>query len=202
MNSRKERWKQGEEQITALLDQRTLAALEEQDRKFAGAHRDTETEELLRYICVEAERLGHSPRPEELCGGGFIAERFGGWSAALKAAGLPPSPGKAPELKRLERYKREFRRQAKLRRLELSQNKGQRRLEHQEKSRAAAEEQKRLAERPEDMEWVAAHQCDTDEELLTSELASAFLKAVYVYSGSQVELDWRFPDFLNSSDNS
>lgn len=36
---------------------------------------------------------------------------------------------------------------------------------------------------------------------LTSKLASAFLKAVYVYPGSRVELEWRFPDFLNSSDN-
>lgn len=35
-------------------------------------------------------------------------------------------------------------------------------------------------------------------EGLTSELAGAFLRAVYVYPGSRVELEWRFQDFLSS----
>lgn len=36
-------------------------------------------------------------------------------------------------------------------------------------------------------------------EGLTSELASTFLRAVYVYPDSRIELEWRFQDFLNSS---
>ena len=161
-----ERWKRSEEEITNLLHSRTIAALEEQDQKFASTHRDTGTDELLRYVREEAERLGHSPNPEELCGGRFIAARFGKWPAALKAAGLPPLTGKPPGLKRLERYKKEFRRQARQRRLELSEKKEQRKLENQKKSRKAAETLKRLAERPLDVEWVARHQDDTDDALL------------------------------------
>ena len=166
MSGQRGRWKQGEERITAKLDEKTMTVLKEQDRRFADAHREADAEELVRYIRAEAERLGRSPCPGELCGGKFIEERFGGWREALKAAGLPPLPGKPPGLRRLERYKREFRRQAKLRRLELSEDKSQRRLDHQKKSWTAAAEQKRLAERPVDLEWVAAHQHDTDEALL------------------------------------
>lgn len=166
MSDKKERWQQSEAQITSGLERKTRAALKEQERMFAAEHQDTGSMELLGYVRAKAETLGRSPHAAELTGGTYIAGRFGGWDNVLKAAGLPPTAGNPPELKKTGLFKKEFQRQARLRRARLAEAREQRRTDHQARSRAAEEERKRLAARPAELAWVAAHEGDTDEELL------------------------------------
>ena len=57
--------------------------------------------------CVAA---AYTPAPCEIVGGAYIAQRFGNWSAALKAAGLP-SQYKPPRENGYPRFHEEYARQ-------------------------------------------------------------------------------------------
>ena len=63
-------------------------ALEAQEQDFQNAHAADTDEQLLTYLCQCAARLGHSPWPREMIGGGFIEQRFGSWKNALLKAKL------------------------------------------------------------------------------------------------------------------
>ena len=70
---------------------RTRAALEEQDRAFAERHAGDTLPELACYLRRCAGHWHKSPAPCEIVGGSYIAERFGSWSDALRAAHLNPA---------------------------------------------------------------------------------------------------------------
>lgn len=73
------------------IAKRTRAALDEQDRAFAERHAGDPLAELACYLRRCAEHWGRSPAPCEIVGGSYIAERFGSWSDALRAAHLNPA---------------------------------------------------------------------------------------------------------------
>ena len=54
--------------------------------------------------------MSYTPAPCEVVGGAYIAQRFGNWSAALKAAELP-SQYKPPREHHYPRYEQEYQRQ-------------------------------------------------------------------------------------------
>ena len=86
--------------------ERTKAALEARDAAFAVKHAETPLPELARYLARQAQTLRHTPSPCEVDGGAFIAQRFGGWDAALRLAKLPPPKGEA-KLTNTARYRKE-----------------------------------------------------------------------------------------------
>ena len=86
--------------------ERTVAALSARDAAFAEKHAETPLPSLARYLARWGQTLHHSPSPCEVDGGEFIAQRFGGWDAALRAACLPP-PRREPKLKDTARYQKE-----------------------------------------------------------------------------------------------
>lgn len=96
---------------------RTRAALEEQDRAFAERHAGDTLPELACYLRRCAGHWHKSPAPCEIVGGSYIAERFGSWSDALRAAHLNPVYGH-PHNRSNGRYQREMKRQIELYRAE------------------------------------------------------------------------------------
>lgn len=101
---------------------RTKAALEERDAAFAAQHAETPLPELAQYLIQCAHSLGHSPSPAEVDGGEFIAQRFGSWAAAMRAAALP-MPGSMRKVNETARYKAEKVRQEPLFREERKRKK-------------------------------------------------------------------------------
>ena len=49
--------------------------------------------DALTYLCECAEELGHVPYSNEVVGGTYISQRFGGWGMAIYCAGLPELKG-------------------------------------------------------------------------------------------------------------
>lgn len=88
------------------IAKRTRAALDEQDRAFAERHAGDTLAELACYLRRCAEHWGRSPAPCEIVGGSYIAERFGSWSDALRAAHLNPAYSH-PHNRSNGRYQRE-----------------------------------------------------------------------------------------------
>ena len=88
------------------IAKRTRAALDEQDRAFAERHAGDPLAELACYLRRCAEHWGRSPAPCEIVGGSYIAERFGSWSDALRAAHLNPAYSH-PHNRSNGRYQRE-----------------------------------------------------------------------------------------------
>ena len=88
------------------IAKRTRAALDEQDRAFAERHAGDTLVELACYLRRCAEHWGRSPAPCEIVGGSYIAERFGSWSDALRAAHLNPAYSH-PHNRSNGRYQRE-----------------------------------------------------------------------------------------------
>lgn len=88
------------------IAKRTRAALDEQDRAFAERHAGDTLAELACYLRRCAEHWGRSPAPCEIVGGSYIAERFGSWSDALRAAHLNPAYSN-PHNRSNGRYQRE-----------------------------------------------------------------------------------------------
>ena len=88
---------------------RTIEALQAQDEAFAIEYETASDADLIAYVrqCVDAS---YTPAPCEIAGGAYIAQRFGNWSAALKAAGLP-SQYKPPREHHYPRYEQEYQRQ-------------------------------------------------------------------------------------------
>lgn len=83
---------------TAKQEQAELAHAEKQarlerDTRWGEANGHMTDEELLTYLCECAETLGHVPYSNEVVGGRYISQRFGGWGMAIYRAGLPELKG-------------------------------------------------------------------------------------------------------------
>ena len=65
----------------------------ERDTRWGEANGHMTDEELLTYLCECAETLGHVPYSNEVVGGRYISQRFGGWGMAIYRAGLPELKG-------------------------------------------------------------------------------------------------------------
>ena len=78
----------GDNLLHQQIVKRTIEALQAQDEAFAIEYETASDADLIDYVrqCVDAS---YTPAPCEIVGGAYIAQRFGNWSAALKAAGLP-----------------------------------------------------------------------------------------------------------------
>mgnify|MGYP007135424851 CR=1 FL=1 len=96
--------------------------------------------ELACYLRRCAEHWGRSPAPCEIVGGSYIAERFGSWSDALRAAHLNPAYSH-PHNRSNGRYQREKKRQIELYRVERDAKRAEREKKNLERQRIKAEKQ-------------------------------------------------------------
>lgn len=119
------------------IAKRTRAALDEQDRAFAERHAGDPLAELACYLRRCAEHWGRSPAPCEIVGGSYIAERFGSWSDALRAAHLNPAYSH-PHNRSNGRYQREKKRQIELYRVERDAKRAEREKKNLERQRINA----------------------------------------------------------------
>ena len=80
----------GDNLLHQQIVKRTIEALQAQDEAFAIEYETASDADLIAYVrqCVD---VSYTPAPCEVVGGAYIAQRFGNWSAALKAAGCPRS---------------------------------------------------------------------------------------------------------------
>lgn len=99
------------------IAKRTRDALAEQDRAFAEKHAGDSLDQLAAYLRRCAGHWGKSPAPIEIVGGSYIAERFGDWKDALRAAHLNPIY-KKPRNRDCGRYQNEKKIQIRLHRSE------------------------------------------------------------------------------------
>lgn len=99
----------GDNLLHQQIVKRTIEALQAQDEAFAIEYETASDADLIAYVrqCVD---VSYTPAPCEVVGGAYIAQRFGNWSAALKAAELP-SQYKPPREHRYPRYEQEYQRQ-------------------------------------------------------------------------------------------
>lgn len=99
----------GDNLLHQQIVKRTIEALQAQDEAFAIEHETASDADLIDYVrrCVDAS---YTSAPCEVVGGAYIAQRFGNWSAALKAAGLP-SQYKPPRENGYPRFHEEYARQ-------------------------------------------------------------------------------------------
>lgn len=65
----------------------------ERDARWGEENGHMTDEELLTYLRECAEMLGHVPYSNEVEGGRYISQRFGGWGMAIYRAGLPELKG-------------------------------------------------------------------------------------------------------------
>ena len=96
----------GDNLLYQQIVKRTIEALQAQDEAFAIEYETASDADLIAYVrqCVD---VSYTPAPCEVVGGAYIAQRFGNWSAALKAAGLP-SQYKPPREHHYPRYEQEY----------------------------------------------------------------------------------------------
>lgn len=75
----------GDNLLHQQIVKRTIEALQAKDEAFAIEYETASDADLIAYVrqCVDAS---YTPAPCEIVGGAYIAQRFGNWSAALKAA--------------------------------------------------------------------------------------------------------------------
>ena len=99
----------GDNLLHQQIVKRTREALQAQYEAFAIEHETASDADLIDYVrhCVDAS---YTPAPCEVIGGAFIAQRFGNWFAALKAAGRP-SQYKPPRENSYPRFHEEYARQ-------------------------------------------------------------------------------------------
>lgn len=99
----------GDNLLHQQIVKRTIEALQAQDEAFAIEYETASDADLIAYVrqCVD---VSYTPAPCEVVGGAYIAQRFGNWSAALKAAELP-SQYKPPREHHYPRYEQEYQRQ-------------------------------------------------------------------------------------------
>ena len=153
----------GSEKFNQMAEVRTYAALKEKHKKFAKEYEKASLSELLDYVRLCAEDLGHSPAMTEVIGGSFIAYRFEGWYEVIRRLGLP-RPNTPPDSKRRKIYKDEYRRQVRLLKQENITKREKRKEAKEERAEAAKSEKEARLQR--DMAWGEEHKTDTDEELL------------------------------------
>lgn len=100
--------------------------------------------------------LGTVPAPCEIVGGSYIAERFGSWSDALRAAHLNPAYSN-PHNRSNGRYQREKKRQIELYRVERDAKRAEREKKNLERQRVnAARAAAKQADEPCEAEWTEA----------------------------------------------
>ena len=116
------------------IAKRTRDALAEQDRAFAEKHAGDSLDQLAAYLRRCAGHWHKSPAPCEIVGGSYIAERFGSWSDALRAAHLNPVYGH-PHNRSNGRYQREMKRQIELYRAERDAKRAEREKKNLERQR-------------------------------------------------------------------
>ena len=81
-------------QEKAAVAQAEKQARLERDAQWGEAHGDMMSDdEILEYLRTCAEALGHVPYSNEVVGGRYISQRFGGWGMAIYRAGLPELKG-------------------------------------------------------------------------------------------------------------
>ena len=99
----------GDNLLHQQIVKRTIESLQAQDEAFAIEYETASDADLITYVrqCVD---VSYTPAPCEVVGGAYIAQRFGNWSAALKAAELP-SQYKPPREHHYPRYEQEYQRQ-------------------------------------------------------------------------------------------
>ena len=144
---------------------RTRQALARLNDEYEASLCDETDESILEYVRECAEKLKCTPHKEEVIGGEYIAQRFGGWGRVIVAAKLPPtctSTPPAPE--KCAIYKEEFRRQARLFKRERIY--GRQKSEEEKRENAALAEEAFKIRELRDMTWGLEHQDYTDEELL------------------------------------
>lgn len=142
----------------------TNAALKEKNEAFIEAHKSDTNAQLLDYLRKCAEDLGHTPHPKEVYGSNLLIERFGGWSRAIAAAGLPEPTHQISRERRLI-YTSELKEQNRVFKEKQEEARAARKAANQAKAEAAHAEKQARLER--DAQWGEAH-CDmTDEELLS-----------------------------------
>ena len=73
----------------ATIKRMVIQAVEAQEQEFACEHGNDSEAQLLTYLQLCAQRLGHTPWPKEIVGGSLIESRFGSWEDALTKAKLP-----------------------------------------------------------------------------------------------------------------
>lgn len=154
------------------IAKRAAAALKARDEAFAARHADTPLPELARYLHRCSLSLGHSPSPDEVDGGAFIQQRFGGWDAALRLAKLPP-PASMRKLTDTARYKAEKKKQEPLFRQERKEKKRIKREKAEQRKREIAA--KKRAEK----EAAAVQEA---EGRLNACLESAFAESLPTFS--------------------
>ena len=94
----------------ATIKRMVNEALEAREQAFAADRGADSNEQLLRYLCLCAGVLGHTPWPREIVGGKLIETRFENWDNALLKANLP-KPSLPDKLTYFARYQEETERQ-------------------------------------------------------------------------------------------
>ena len=94
----------------ATIRRMVSEAINAQEREFTLDRSGDSDEQLLNYLRLWAERLGHTPWSREIVGGALILQRFGCWENALQQAKLP-RPNTADKLTEFVRYQEEIERQ-------------------------------------------------------------------------------------------
>ena len=94
----------GDNLLHQQIVKRTIEALQAQDEAFAIEYETVSDADLIAYVrqCVD---VSYTPAPCEVVGGAYIAQRFGNWSAALKAAETAKAAFDEAGLKKLPKAK-------------------------------------------------------------------------------------------------
>ena len=153
-----QKWKY--EKLVAM----TNAAIQRKNAEFAEAHRNDTNRQLIAYLRQCARELGYTPYPSEVFGGAMINQRFGGWSRAVVAAGLPYPTHKVSKRGR-RIYHKTMKEQSRIFDEQLAQKREAIRAANSEKVAVAQAEKQTRLER--DARWGEAHCNMTDEELLS-----------------------------------
>ena len=129
----------------AVIRRMVTESLQAQEEQFALEHENDTDEQLLTYVRVWAQKLGHSPWPREIAGGEMILKRFGSWDRVLQNANLR-QPVTANKPSAFARYHAEERQQKMVYRQKkaLKKQKAQQRLKEQEERKQKREKEKRI----------------------------------------------------------
>lgn len=152
-----------EQELRAYIRKQTRTAIVQKNDRFTQEHEGDTNEQLAQYVSAFAAELGRTPNACEIIGGNYIATRFGGWEKVIAAAGLAP-PGEVPIPEKRLNYKKEYKRQAKVLRRQKLEEKEQKREERRQKDAAGRVLVQEQLEK--DRAWGAAHEADSDEQLL------------------------------------
>ena len=145
------------------LEAMTNAAIRRKNAEFAAAHQADTDAQLIAYLRECAQELGHTPYPAEVFGGAMIAGRFGGWSKAIGAAGLPyPMHHISDKGRRI--YRKTMKEQARVFDQRQAEKREAIRSANLEKAAAAQAEKQARLER--DARWGETHGDMADDELL------------------------------------